>query len=67
MDNLISVQEAARRLGLSYWTIYRWARERRVPSVVLGRRRLIAEMDIETFINNAKTATNLSRDRAARQ
>ena len=55
MDNLLSVQEAARKLGVSFWTIYRWAQEGRLPSVLLGRRRLFAEADLQSFISNART------------
>jgi excisionase family DNA binding protein len=55
MDNLISVQEAARRLGVSFWTIYRWTQEGRMPCVHLGRRRLIAESDLQSLINKART------------
>jgi excisionase family DNA binding protein len=47
---LVGVREAARRLGLSYWTLYAWARVGRVPSVQLGKRRLFAPEDLEDFI-----------------
>lgn len=60
MDRLISIPEAARRLGLSYWTLYRWAQERRVPSIRLGRRRLIAVSDLQAIINKARTAMQAS-------
>lgn len=55
MDRLISIPEAARRLGLSYWTLYRWAQDRRVPSIRLGRRRLIAVCDLQAMIDKART------------
>ena len=67
MDNLISVQEAARRLGMSYWTISRWTQEGRVPSVRLGRRRLIVESDLQTLIDRARTVTRLSSNFPARK
>ena len=47
MDNLLSVEQAACRLGVSFWTVYRWAQEGRIWSIQLGRRRLIAEADLQ--------------------
>lgn len=54
MTNLLSVHEAANRLGVSLWTIYRWAQEGRLPSVLLGRRRLFTEADLQTFVNKSR-------------
>jgi excisionase family DNA binding protein len=54
MANLLSVQEAARRLGLSFWTVYRWVRAGQLSSVHLGRRRLIPEEDLSALIAKAK-------------
>lgn len=67
MDNLISVQEAARRLSVSFWTIYRWTQEGRLPSVQLGRRRLIAESDLQMFISRARTTGQRSQDQRRHQ
>jgi excisionase family DNA binding protein len=56
MDNsrrLISIKEAAQRLGLSAITIYRWAESGKLPSVKLGGRRLIAEATIEALVVSA--------------
>jgi excisionase family DNA binding protein len=50
MDKFISVAEAARQLGVSFWTVYRWVRAGRINSLYLGRRRIIAEKDMEAFI-----------------
>lgn len=33
----MSVNEAAKELGVHPWTLYRWAREGRIPAVKLGR------------------------------
>jgi excisionase family DNA binding protein len=48
--NLLSVEEAAQRLGLSLWTVYRLARDGSLGSVRIGRRRLFAEQDLEAFV-----------------
>jgi excisionase family DNA binding protein len=50
MKKFISVAEAARQLGVSFWTVYRWVRAGRIHSLYLGRRRIIAEKDMEEFI-----------------
>ena len=50
MKKFISVAEAARQLGVSFWTVYRWVRAGRIHSLYLGRRRIIAEKDLEAFI-----------------
>lgn len=59
MTNLISVPEAAHRLGLSVWTIYRWAQEGRLPSILLGRRRLFTESDLRAFVDRSRLSTKL--------
>jgi len=48
--NLLSVGQAAERLGLSLWTVYRLARGGNLRSVRIGRRRLFAEADLEAFV-----------------
>ncbi len=50
MENLLSVQQAAERLGVSFWTVYRMARSGRLASIRLGRRRLFSERDLEELI-----------------
>lgn len=50
MSKLLSVQEAAERLGVSLWTVYRLARDGRLASIRLGRRRLFAAEDLEELI-----------------
>lgn len=54
MSTLISMQEAARRLAVSYWTLLRWARAGHVASVRLGRRRLFLEEDLQKLVNQAR-------------
>jgi excisionase family DNA binding protein len=47
---LISIEDAAGRLGLRPATLRLWSAQRKVASVRLGRRRLIPEMEIERLI-----------------
>ncbi len=65
---LVGVREAARRLGLSFWTLYAWARVGRVPSVQLGKRRLFAPEDLEDFIAHRRVppVNNSSEERTER-
>jgi excisionase family DNA binding protein len=48
---LLNVQEAAVKLGISPLTMRAWIRQRRLPSVRLGRRVLLDPQDIERFID----------------
>lgn len=59
MGKLLSVEQAADRLGVSLWTIYRMAREGRIAFVQLGRRKLFAEEDLEAFVRQARQAQDL--------
>jgi excisionase family DNA binding protein len=54
VSNLIGVEDTARRLGISVWTVYRWARAGRLISVRLGRRRLFAEEDLQELVRTAR-------------
>jgi len=55
MDNLLSVEQAAQRLGVSFWTVYRLARSGRLASIRLGRRRLFAERDLEELVRRTQS------------
>jgi excisionase family DNA binding protein len=48
--NLLTVQQAAERLGVSFWTVYRMARAGELASVRIGRRRLFAAQDLEDLV-----------------
>jgi excisionase family DNA binding protein len=50
--NLLSVDEAAARLGVSKYTLRGWLFQRRLPHVKLGRRVLVDPADIERFIQD---------------
>lgn len=58
MSHLLSVQEASVFLGVSQWTIYRWARSGRVTSIQLGRRRLFSEEDLQALVIQARTSSS---------
>jgi len=50
---LISIKDAALRLGIATITAYRWAEDGRLPSVKLGSRRLIAEATVNALVTSA--------------
>ena len=52
---LVSQQEAATYLGISYWTLRDLVFRRDLPSLRIGRRLLLDLRDLEAFIANAKT------------
>jgi excisionase family DNA binding protein len=52
-NRLISVKDAAHRLGIATITAYRMAEDGRLCSIRLGGRRLIAEATIEALIASA--------------
>ena len=47
---LLSIDEAASRLGVSPWTLRRWASSRRLRSYKIGRRRMLAEEDLRALV-----------------
>jgi len=53
MDNLFSVEEAAKRLGgLSKWTIYKWLTEGKLLRTKVGGRTMIRESELLKVIND---------------
>ncbi len=62
MDELMSVGEAARRLGgLSKWTIYSWLSQGKLRRTKVGSRTMIAITELEHFIE----AGNLTAESGA--
>ncbi len=51
---LISVEDAARYLGVKKSTIYSWAWRRKIPSVKIGRRLLFDQEDLDRMIEAGK-------------
>ena len=52
MDALLSVEEAARKLGgLSKYTIHAWLSKGRLRRTKVGNRTMIRESDLQAFID----------------
>ncbi len=51
---LISVEDAARYLGVQKSTIYSWAWRRKIPSVKMGRRLLFDREELDRMIEAGK-------------
>lgn len=53
MDNLISIEEAAKRLGgLSKWTIHGWLSKGKMLRTKVGGRTMIRESELEKVIED---------------
>ena len=51
MEALLSVEEAARRLGgISKWTLYAWLSQGRLRRTKVGSRTMIAESELQKVI-----------------
>jgi excisionase family DNA binding protein len=53
VENLLSISEAANRLGISRHTLNGWVSKRKVPFIKLGRRTLFNPADLERLIKAA--------------
>ncbi len=51
---LISVEDAAKYLGVQKSTIYSWAWRRKIPTVKIGRRLLFDQEDLDRMIAAGK-------------
>ena len=58
MEPLLNIEEAARLLGLSPWTIRLRIHEGKLNPVRLGRRVLIEPSEIQRLVNEAKRGVN---------
>jgi excisionase family DNA binding protein len=53
MDNLLSVEEAARRLGgISKWTLHAWLSQGRLQRTKVGSRTMIRESELQKVIDD---------------
>jgi len=53
MDNLISVEETAKRLGgLSKWTIHAWLSKGKMQRTKVGGRTMIRESELQKVIDD---------------
>jgi len=51
MDGLVSVPEAAKRLGgISKWTVHAWLSQGKLKRTKVGRRTMIRESELEKVI-----------------
>jgi excisionase family DNA binding protein len=51
---LLSQQEAARYLGISYWTVRDLVFRREIPIVKIGRRVLVDRLDLDAYLDRSK-------------
>jgi excisionase family DNA binding protein len=55
---LLNVEEAAKRLGgVSRWSIYSWMSTGRLKKTKIGRRVMIAENDLQDFVDRCNPET----------
>lgn len=57
-----SAKQAATLLGLSEWTIYRYAHSGRLPSMRVGRRLLIPRAALEQYLAQEAAASLVPQD-----
>ncbi|MFI0800882.1 DNA binding domain-containing protein, excisionase family [Amycolatopsis lurida] len=56
---LLSVPEARKKLGgISKWSLYQLINSRQLESIRIGRRRLIPQIALESFINQRSREDN---------
>jgi len=53
-QRLLSQQDAARYLGISYWTIRDLVFRREIPPVKIGRRVLVDRVDLDAYLDRSK-------------
>jgi excisionase family DNA binding protein len=53
VENLLSIEEAARRLGgISKWTVHAWLSQGRLRRTKVGSRTMIRESELEKIIQD---------------
>jgi excisionase family DNA binding protein len=57
MTPLLSLREAARALGVSFWTVRRLIKQGNLTPVTVGRRVLLEQSAIERFIAGNRKVT----------
>jgi excisionase family DNA binding protein len=50
---LVSIEDAAKALSLSPWTLRAWATQGRLETVKLGRRRLVKKSELDRLASGA--------------
>jgi len=49
-DRILTVDEAAEKLGISAYTVRQWAREKRLPTIRLGRYWRFRESSLQAWL-----------------
>ena len=62
MQRFLSVKEVAESLGMSIFTIHRYVTAGRLPSVRMGRRRLIPEAELEELLRRSRQGASHSEE-----
>lgn len=58
MENLLSVEEAARRLGgISKWTVHAWLSKGKLRRTKVGSRTMIRESELQRIIRDEEILT----------
>jgi excisionase family DNA binding protein len=66
MEALISVEEAARRLGgLSKYTIHAWLSSGKLRRTKVGSRTMIRESDLQAFVDGCNSTPPKEREAAS--
>jgi excisionase family DNA binding protein len=55
MPRLMTIDEARDKLRISRWSIYRLINDRRLKTIQIGSRRLIAPKDLDDFMQELRT------------
>ncbi len=55
MPRLMTIDEARDKLRISRWSIYRLINDRRLKTIQIGSRRLIAPKDLDDFMQKLRT------------
>jgi excisionase family DNA binding protein len=55
LQPLLTQKAAAEKIGISTVTLWRMIKMGQIPSVLIGKRRLIDPRDLEDLIQNSKT------------
>ena len=65
MEPLLDVQNVARTLSLSPWTVRRMIADGRLVPVRLGRRVLVEPAEVERFVSGARKRSEHPQDKSA--
>ena len=60
-DRLMTLQEVARLLRISKWTLYRLINDGELPTITIGRRRLVAPRDYMALVERLREERRYAR------